>query len=444
METLTQQTGRSGSPAPSSTAGQRWVMLDCLSNRRAESSATVDGNTMVACRTSTGWPINVSFVFTAAPASSLFYYDWAGVALVVDERFHRPVVIAAHGDSIVLQMMVPQCSTMKRSAIGYSSDVTIDHFLYETGAATGRPPSISMLPACDLPMPFEGGGDPSRGNHRRGMRINDTGVLRHGEDELLIAQLELACDEPSDTADLYVLRVGHEWELKQAVPIVDVNGEGNKGDKTSSRWRGTDAVFPIGDRFLCWVNYNSGFLLCDMATVEGGPKLWRVPLPAEAIIETDDDDDWPRMQQSRSMGAAGHRAVRFVSIDPRCCCGAPGMSTCAQGRFAFTVTTWTLAISTDQPVAMTWVKDNVLDCYDLWVLPSYKGLPRLYLQYPTVSLDNPDIICFVIKDDNFDRYEDWKAWVVEVDMRSKSLLSAIHCSINRSMGSCPLSAKLQW
>ncbi|KAL6658323.1 hypothetical protein ACP70R_003909 [Stipagrostis hirtigluma subsp. patula] len=444
METLTQLNGPSGSPAPSSAAGQRWVMLDRFSNRRAESSATVDGNTMVACRTSTGWPINVSFNFTAAPASSLVYFDWVGVAPVEDDRFHRPQVIAAHGDYILLEMMVPHSSSVKRSAID-SSDITIDHFLYETGAAAGRPPSMSMLPCCKIPKLFEHCGGPSRLYRRRRMGMNDTGLLRLSDDELLIAQLKVARDEPYDIADLYVLRVGHEWELKQAVPVVVVrDDEGSKGDEASSRWWDMDAVFSIGDRFLCWVNYNSGFFLCDMAAdQEASPKLWRVSLPAEAVLDTDDDDQ-TCMQQSRSMGAAGPSAVRFVSIDPRCCCGAPGTSTCAQGRFAFRVTTWTLAVSTDQTVAMTWVKDNVLDCYELWALPSYKGLPRVYPEYPTVSLDNPDIICFVIKDDNFVRYEDWKVWVVEVDMRSKSMLSASRCSTDRSMGSCPLSAKLQW
>jgi hypothetical protein len=38
---------------------------------------------------------------------------------------------------------------------------------------------------------------------------------------------------------------------------------------------------------------------------------------------------------------------------------------------------------------MEWVKDGVLDCEDLWALPSYMGLPRVKLELPTVSAEPP-------------------------------------------------------
>jgi hypothetical protein len=55
--------------------------------------------------------------------------------------------------------------------------------------------------------------------------------------------------------------------------------------------------------------------------------------------------------------------MRFVSIEPRCCCGRLGRSSCARSRFAFKVTTWTLTLTMDEP--MTWVKEGVLDCEEL-------------------------------------------------------------------------------
>jgi hypothetical protein len=55
--------------------------------------------------------------------------------------------------------------------------------------------------------------------------------------------------------------------------------------------------------------------------------------------------------------------MRFVSIEPRCCCGRLGRSSCALSRFAFKVTTWTLTLTMDEP--MTWVKEGVLDCEEL-------------------------------------------------------------------------------
>jgi hypothetical protein len=58
----------------------------------------------------------------------------------------------------------------------------------------------------------------------RTMNVCETGLLRCGDDELVVAQLELQCqyddDQPRDTAELCVLCVGQDWELKQAVPII--------------------------------------------------------------------------------------------------------------------------------------------------------------------------------------------------------------------------------
>jgi hypothetical protein len=41
----------------------------------------------------------------------------------------------------------------------------------------------------------------------------------------------------------------------------------------------TDAVVPIGDRFLCWVDYYSGLMLCDVFDDE--PVLRYVSLPVD-------------------------------------------------------------------------------------------------------------------------------------------------------------------
>jgi hypothetical protein len=58
-----------------------------------------------------------------------------------------------------------------------------------------------------------------------------------------------------------VLRLGTDmcqWELMELVPILQDD------DKVAPRMSGK-AVITIGDRYLCWVDYEKGFLLCDMA-----------------------------------------------------------------------------------------------------------------------------------------------------------------------------------
>ncbi|TVU01044.1 hypothetical protein EJB05_53525, partial [Eragrostis curvula] len=65
--------------------------------------------------------------------------------------------------------------------------------------------------------------------------------------------------------------------------------------------------------------------------------------------------------------------------------------------------------------SMTWVIDGMMDATELWALDAYKGLPRVQVGFPVVSMDEPDVICFVLNDQ--------QAWLILVDMRSKMLRS---------------------
>ena len=91
---------------------------------------------------------------------------------------------------------------------------------------------------------------------------------------------------------------------------------------------------PRRDRFLCWVNYLLGFILCDMAVDDASLKL-RPPVRDMPVLPPDEVDYF------ESSSAAGAGDVRFVNIEARCCGGDHGRSTCEHVRFLFTVTTWT-------------------------------------------------------------------------------------------------------
>ncbi|KAL6639727.1 hypothetical protein ACP70R_022549 [Stipagrostis hirtigluma subsp. patula] len=350
------------------------------------------------------------------PASSFLYCDWAGRSNGGQEAMAVPEVIAAHGDALLFALPV------------HGNDPTIDYFLY-SAAGHGGPPSLSLLPACYIPM-LAGG--------QRNLRKEDTGILRCGEDELLVAQLEVKYDSP-DMAELCMLRPGRPWELKREVPIVP----------SGAPWP-IDTVVPVGDRFLCWVSYNlSTFLLCDMAEEEN-PNLHYMPLPVEPLQPKQSTDFWeyyeyrpprPHNENYRSMGADGANAVRFVSIDPRCCCGGHGSSTCARSRSAFRVTTWTMHLSTKgRPTA--WRKVGVLDSDELWCLQGYEGLPRVWLECPVVSSDNPDIVCFLLREEEFVSSQEKKVWMLEIDTTKKALLSVGRCTAPSFKDEHHFSAKL--
>ncbi|CAD6254564.1 unnamed protein product [Miscanthus lutarioriparius] len=176
----------------------------------------------------------------------------------------------------------------------------------------------------------------------------------------------------------------------------------------------------VGDRFLCWVSFDKGLVLCDMAE-EARPKLRHVRLPVyyDPSYYT---NDLPPISDTKGMGVAGPGAVRsFVA---------------ACSRFAFTVTTWTLTPTMDEPVA--WMKDGVLDCEELWAMPGYEGLPRGHLQSPIVSLDNPDVVCFKVTR----AHKDQDIWMIQVDMRRKALLAAVQWTSNTWRSHLHLPAKL--
>ncbi|KAL6658435.1 hypothetical protein ACP70R_004021 [Stipagrostis hirtigluma subsp. patula] len=390
----------SGSPAAGATKDSRWVILNELV-RRKNDAVVADAKTMAAeSPTSTGYHLRIYFSHAAPPASSSLYYDWAGSAPGAQEYAGEPEIIAAHADSVLFQI---------KQRLRGSSHHTSDYFVYSTSAA--KPPTLSPIPAIpsELVEP-----------HRCNINMWSTGLLRCGEDELMVVHLDLMTDRPRETAYLYVLRFSRrEWELKPAVPIVVDEGGTSNEPVQNQMPQTTDVAVPVGDRFMCWADYNrSGLLLCDMA--EASPKLRYMPLPVipHGGYGYYDDGYVPDKEHSRKICAAGANSLRFVSIDPRCCCGhSPSRSSCPHGRVSFTVTTWTLTLRTDK--AMKWVKESTIDCEEIWALPGYKGLPRVHPEFPVLSSADPDVVCFMVHD------EKRKTWVVEFDTRSKTLLSVI-------------------
>ncbi|CAL4982220.1 unnamed protein product [Urochloa decumbens] len=347
---------------PSPPVDPRWVLLNHWIVPRDSANVVADDKTAAECRPSCSRPLRISLGDAAPPAISFLCLDLAGDrrARSEDDEFTDKHVLGYIGDD--------------------------DDF-------TGR-----NFDHCD------------------------TGILRHSDDELLVAQLRVANDAPFDTAQLCVLRPGRlEWELNTAVPIVHTNG--GRGHDLQM-WQEAHVAVPVGDRFLCWVNFDcSTFLLCDMATRD--PKLHYVPLPVKAMPPKDDEDyedcydEQPPWLYYRRIGAAGPDAVRFVSIDNRCCCGAHVIwSSCEHSSSAFMVTMWTLALSTSEP--MRWVKEAVLDCEVVWSLATSKGLPRVRLTSPVVSMENPDVVCFMASMGDL-------LWTVDIDLRKKTLISATPC-----------------
>jgi hypothetical protein len=469
METLTNLTD--STPA----GGSRWVLLNKQSNEHDRESSA-DAKTTASSCTSSGQRFTVSFSVAAPPAPSSFHGHWVrgdGVGgtpasddrdddhhcsyssyAISDDRENSKdpelKIIAAHDGAMLIEMVPPVGDSYSASAAD-----TSDYFLYEAGAGRRRPPSLSLLPDCYIPMQCHYQFPTATPMARDLSVFNATGILRRGDGEVLVAQLETPPPlngAPCKTAELCVLRLRpgghdhHDWVLKR-VPIV--HHEGDDGEL----WLWSemmDAVVPVGSRFMCWVDYSRGFLVCDMA--EENPKLRFVPLPVKAPQtrhRSTDRLDEMNCCRWRNMAAAGAGAVRFVSVAPRCCCGGAGTTTCERSSSAFNVTTWTLALRMDEPT-MAWVKDGVLDCDELWRLPNYGCLPRVALVFPVVCPDNADVVCFTVREYPQDSIDDDGAddettvWMVKINTRSKALLSVFRSDNEDYDAEHLLPVKLDW
>ncbi|CAL4995046.1 unnamed protein product [Urochloa decumbens] len=416
--------------SPATAAGPsppRWVTLNRYSYRMRSAPAVAGAAaTSAASHTSTSHRFNVSFVLAAPPACSTFYGDWASSDDYVPHRDHE--IVAAHGDCLLLDVTCPG-----------RGPAVCDYFLYEAGAA--RPPSLSLLPGCFFPMAFERGKDnvTGRGEEARYLWNDNTGVLRSGSagEVITVVQLEVPDSvkrKIRDKAELCVIDTGKlEWELNREVPIV--HGEATAGKaKELMLWWETDVAVPVSDRFLCFVDYFRGFLVCDMAVDMAAVELRYVPLPVEVSDLNPNFHGRPCTASFQNLAAASTGAVRFVTVKYRCCRSRGGASDsrCQCGRFLFTVATWTLSLITavDNPAAAGWVKDGVLDCEQLWAMPGYGSIPRRPLTYPVVSCDDddPDMVCFMVRNGwQYSRNpEDRKVWMLEIDIRSKTLRSVVN------------------
>ncbi|XBH55044.1 uncharacterized protein [Aegilops tauschii subsp. strangulata] len=299
-------------------------------------------------------------------------------------------------------------------------NVATDYFVYNAGDPS-RPPSLSLLPPCY--MSDETGFQIHGRRSQLNMDRETTGILRRGDREFVLAAIRFiqVVDDGGAgvvVADLRVLRSRDlHWKIKR----LRVHHDVNNGEVTSyccwDYW-GTDRVIPVGDRFFYWVDLYKGIVFSDMS--QETPELRFLPLPVEPVDRR--REDWDRPESSRSVCSTdGGATVKFVHVSPRCCCGGPGATQCALSRHAFTVTTWTLRRTKGRD--MGWEKDAVVDCSDLWGLDAYRLLPRPPMDFPVVSIDDPDVVCFLVSEHKHLHHDgDKTTWVAMVDTRRKTLL----------------------
>jgi hypothetical protein len=140
-----------------------WVMLNHHGYGRSYCVPADANKTVASYLSSAGKRIHASFRLVAPPGNSTLFLDWPDVH--DPEELQATVIIAAHGDSVLIEV---------RDYSDLGSSAPFEYFMYR--AAGGGPPSMSPLPCCYLPTPWDRGDS----GEAQMMESRDTCLLRRG------------------------------------------------------------------------------------------------------------------------------------------------------------------------------------------------------------------------------------------------------------------------
>ncbi|XP_039824174.1 uncharacterized protein LOC120686080 [Panicum virgatum] len=158
---------------------------------------------------------------------------------------------------------------------------------------------------------------------------------------------------------------------------------------------------------VCWVDYYQGMLLVDvLADTPNQQQIHGIQLPAQALKSRRIYNDAGDPDPFRCVCVTDDGILKLVCIF-------------AKDPPDFTIYTWTLVDITKG----SWTKDvdtimRADEFFGLYIA-TQSCLPRVQPSFPVVSLVNPDVICFLLKEEDCKVY-----WMVEVNMRSKVLQSS--------------------
>ncbi|KAL6870832.1 hypothetical protein ACP4OV_014680 [Aristida adscensionis] len=99
-------------------------------------------------------------------------------------------------------------------------------------------------------------------------------------------------------------------------------------------------------------------------------------------------------------------------------------------RSKFCISTWSLCID-----SYTWRKDATLYAEELWALDTEDRFPHILPEFPVVSIEDPDAICFILNESRDFCDSGPRKWMIEVNMKKKELRAVIAYSYEESLSS---------
>uniref|UniRef100_A0A0E0F321 DUF1618 domain-containing protein n=1 Tax=Oryza meridionalis TaxID=40149 RepID=A0A0E0F321_9ORYZ len=351
--------------------------------------------------------VRVSLDLRAPPAMSRL-----SVHLAKPRRMYSfDSVVAAQRNTVLLSLEIDF------KGIADSVSYAIDYFICR---ASPSGPSLSLLPRFyPTQREYDAAPDDSwmKSRHLRMRDAASIGLLLTGPQGFVVAQLNNYppnVDHDADAplaAEIFRFRSDSgEWEAKIAT------ARGGKAKMGAISFWLSHQVLPFTS-YLCWMDYHRGIILCDVN--HENPDLQYISLPVDPVPRSCAEDWWTACPRaSRTVCVTNYdNKMKFVSVvrSDGVLCGAskPGTS--------FSIAIWTLWQGYDE---MEWVKESVIESDEIWAMEGYNNqpLPHIAPQFPLLSMENPHIIHFVLRErDCFD--DKTMIWFVTVDIVGKKVLS---------------------
>jgi len=423
---------RTGAPGPAGTVVfPDWVMLDrdgrtiCHDDdATAAQEAVKNKSTAVEVHTASGHSGYFSFHLVDPPQVSYLDLHWRSVFPPA-----YPSVLAADENLVLLRIAIPNQPNYYKAPE--------DLFVYEAGPS----PSLVRLPLYT---------SSARGLVGRKVFLVDNlaiGILQRA-DHYLVADLIISAaaregchsngDKGNNDPMIAKLCVYYSKKKQWEVRTKKVNNS-----KFPIIWS-TDNVLPFDGRFLCWVDYFRGVLLCDFSN-RRDPMIHFVPFPGKKQysdkVHTSKcypdrfrsvsisqgimcfvhiDNDWhEKVYMDENWDDECNEGVQSGSkMDDECNEGVRPSSKIDDEfnvgvQSGPKITIWTLKSD------FNWEVHCEIDLGYLWRQTDYKklGIPSCLPEFPIINLDDPDILYCLLREKEFGG----TAWMIKINMKDKKV-----------------------
>jgi hypothetical protein len=266
------------------------------------------------------------------------------------------------------------------------------------------------------------------------MEFLDTGIIVRSREHFAVA--ELIVDVTDDNVARPEVRVfnprassDQQWVLKK--PRVVPVHENHDLDMNQVLWYWeTDAVVPWGSTYLCWVDYSAGIMLHDVLDDGDDADILFLELPARKHhLSREDGIGKGNMNAYHTLGTTDNGDTLKFAFVLRHDLLVKHTGRDEDNVPDFSVLTWKLRT---EGTSMFWEEDNgIAGSYNLWTQDDFKLIPRGVLLYPVFSVDDPNVVGFMLKHEPAGEQEEdgttvaaAEVWIVSIDMIEKKLTSS--------------------